>query len=75
MNPKSNINIVIERYAPELMTVEGVVGVYAGTLDNGVSCIAVMIRKRTAQIDKKLPTSLEGYPVSIRETGMLRQMK
>jgi len=60
---------VLERHSAELMAVEGVVGTYEGRTEDGLPCIKIMVVENTESLRSKLPQSLEGYPVVLRETG------
>ena len=66
------IEQVLQAHAAELMAQPGVVGVYQGALADGSPCIGVMVVKKSAELEKKIPRSLEGYPVRIDETGEIR---
>jgi len=66
------IEQVLQAHATELMAQPGVVGVYQGALADGSPCIGVMVIKKTAELEKKIPRTLEGYPVRIDETGEIR---
>ena len=76
-NPKQprDINAVMESYTKELMSMEGVVGVYIGALDDGTPCIGVMVVKFTPDLQQKLPKELEGHPVRIEETGEIKPLE
>ncbi len=55
------------------MAIPGVVGVYVGLLPDGKTvCLKVMAAANTAQIQGAVPKMLEGYPVLIEETGVIR---
>ena len=71
---RPDIDAVKESHTKELMALEGVVGVYVGRLDDGSPCIAVMVVKKSPELEKKIPTSLEGYRVTIDETGEIKPM-
>jgi hypothetical protein len=59
---------VLERHQDRLMSIPGVEGVgIGGSEDSPV--IVVMVRKGGADIRKKLPARLEGYPVKVEVTG------
>lgn len=63
---KDQLSIVTVKgkYEGELMAIPGVVGVGIGDC-NGKECIVVFIQDRTAQIDREVPGTLDGYPVQI----------
>ena len=70
-----DINTVKEAHTQELMAVPGVVGVYVGELNDHTPCIVVMVTKRTQEVEQKIPKTLEGHPVKVDETGVIRPMK
>jgi hypothetical protein len=74
--PKRDINLVLRDHDQELMAIPGVVGVYVGLLDDSrTSCLKVMVVKKTPEIERKIPKSLEGYTVVIDETGVIHPMR
>ena len=70
----NDIKKTMGAHVKELMSLPGVVGVGIGVLDNGSSCIKVMVVKKNSELEKKIPDSLEGYPVMITETGKIRSL-
>ena len=62
---------VIEAHTETLLAVPGVVGVAQG-LCRGEPCIRVFVEARTPAIEAQLPAAIEGYPVVVSETGVLR---
>ena len=73
--PLRDINLVKEAHTNELMSLPGVVGVYVGELSDHTPCIGVMVVKKTHELEQKIPKVLEGYPVKIDETGVIKPMK
>ncbi len=72
---RPDINEVLRAHDEELLAIPGVVGVYVGLLDDKKSsCLKVMVVKKTAELEQRIPKSLEGYPVVIEETGVIRPM-
>ena len=69
-----DVKEVMDAHAAELMAIPGVVGVYTGVLDDGTPCIKVMVKKRTPELQQKIPQNLEGVPVVIEETGEIRPL-
>ena len=66
--------LAIARHAEELMSIPGVVGVYEGqTGDQPV--LRVMVLARADSILRRVPKTLEGYPVEIEVTGPIKPMK
>ncbi len=72
MNP---IARVIEDHAAALLAIEGVVGVYEGTLPDGRACIHLAVAIRSPELEKRLPAEIDGYPVSIVETGPIGPLR
>lgn len=63
------VDEVIGERALELLAIDGVVGVYGGTLADGRACIHLAVAVRSAELEERLPREIDGYPVSIVETG------
>ncbi|MFQ5707566.1 MAG: hypothetical protein ACE5HO_08975, partial [bacterium] len=58
----------IEKHKDELLSLPGVVGIAEGRCDRQ-PCIAVLVQKKTAELQNQIPDQLEGYPVTIKESG------
>jgi hypothetical protein len=72
---KRDINDVLRDYDQKLMALHGVVGVCVGLLqDKKSSCLKVMVVRETEDLKRKIPKSLDGYPVLIEETGVVRPL-
>lgn len=69
--PQKSIEEVLKAHTDELMAIPGVVGTAQG-LFAGKPCIKVYVVKKTPDLEKRVPDSLEGYPVVIEETGEIR---
>lgn len=73
--PRNDINEVLRNHDQALMALPGVAGVYVGLLpDDKTPCLKVMVIKNTEELKKKIPKSLEGYPVIIEESGVIRPL-
>ncbi len=73
--PLADINEVLRAHDDVLMAVPGVVGVYVGLLDDDETpCIKIMVVEKTRELEQKLPKSLEGHPVVLEETGVIRPL-
>lgn len=72
--PRRSLTEVHEAHAATLMAIPGVVGTAEGQLDSGAPCIQVLVVERTAEIDRRVPKTLEGWPVVIVVTGEIRAM-
>ncbi|MCI0330753.1 MAG: hypothetical protein L0196_07360 [candidate division Zixibacteria bacterium] len=67
------IEQVQEEHTEHLMSIPGVVGTAIGEAD-GKPCIKVFVTAKTAEIEKGVPKSLEGYPVVIEVTGEFKAL-
>jgi len=67
------IEKVLKEHTDELMSIPGVVGTAQGLCD-GKPCIKVYVKKKTPELDQKIPSVLEGYPVIVEETGEFRAL-
>jgi hypothetical protein len=65
------IEEVLRAHADRLMKTPGVVGIAEGLCDRK-PCIKVFVVKKTPDLLKAIPASMEGYPVAIEETGEFR---
>ena len=73
-NPR-DINAVLRSHDRELLAISGVVGVYVGALDDGKTpCLKVMVAAKTAELERAIPTTLEGFPVIIEVTGEIKPL-
>jgi hypothetical protein len=73
--PKRDINLVLRDHDKELMAIPGVVGVFVGALGDGKTpCLKVMAERKTPELKRKIPKSLEGYAVVLEETGPIRPL-
>jgi hypothetical protein len=74
MTSTRSIDTVKEAHTPDLMKIPGVVGVYVGETDDGIMYIGVMVKKKTPELERQIPATLEGYPVHIEETGEIKPL-
>jgi hypothetical protein len=73
---RKNINTVLKDHDKELLAIPGVVGVYVGLLpDNKTPCLKVMVVKETEDLKSRIPKTIEGYPVLIEKSGVIRPLK
>lgn len=71
-----DINAVLSDHDDALMAIEGVVGVAVGLLEDGKTlCIKVLVVRETPELARRIPSSLEGYPVVVEETGVIRPLQ
>lgn len=74
--PLRDINAVLAEHDKELMSIPGVVGVYVGLLqDQKTLCLKVMLARKDASLERRIPQTLEGYPVVTEVTGFVKPMK
>ena len=66
--PTKSIREVLQKHTKELMAIPGVVGAGEGVCD-GKPCIRVFISGKNPQVTQKIPASIEGYVVTVEETG------
>ena len=72
---RKNINDVLRFHNKELMAIPGVVGIYVSLMpDDETFCLKVMVVKETEEVKRKIPISLVGYPVLIKESGVIRPL-
>jgi hypothetical protein len=72
--PMSDINKVMDAHAKEWMSIPGIVGCYVTIKEMGDSCIVIMAVNITDEIKKKIPLTIEGYPVEIEESGEIKPL-
>ena len=70
---QKTIGQVLREQTPELLSIPGVVGTAEGSR-KGKPCIEVYVVKKTPELRKRIPKSLEGYPVILKETGNIRSL-
>lgn len=74
--PSRDINAVLKAHEGELMSIPGVVGVYVGLLkDEKTPCLKVMLARMDSDLKRRIPRTLEGYPVKAEVTGEIRPLK
>ncbi len=66
--PRRNIKEVLKKHTAELMEVPGVAGVAEGE-SQGKPCIRVFVLERNSEFLKRIPSTLEGYPIQVEESG------
>ena len=71
--PARPIEEVLSEHTDELMSIPGVVGTAQGLLDDK-PCIIVFVIRKTPELDQKVPDVLEGHPVVVEETGVIRAL-
>ena len=71
--PGKNIEQVLNEKADEWMAIPGVEGTAIG-LYEGKPCIKIFTSSKPQQLRDKIPSTVEGYPVIIEETGAFRAL-
>ena len=69
--PDKTIEVVLEENTEALMSIPGVVGTAQSECE-GAPCIKVYVTKKTAELLKRIPPTIEGYSVSVQESGSIR---
>lgn len=72
--PQKPIVEVLKSHTDHLMSIPGVVGTGIGEFE-GRPCIKVLVVKKTEELEKKIPKTLDGYKVVIDETGEIRALE
>jgi len=70
---KKTIDEVLREHTDGLLSISGVVGTAQGQCA-GKPCIKVFVVKKTPELLKKIPSAIEGYTVTIQETGTIRAL-
>ena len=74
-SPARDINDVLRAHDKELLTIPGVVGVYVAVLEDGkTACLKVMLAQKSAETERAIPKTIEGFPVVIEVTGEIRPL-
>ena len=74
-SPQRDINSVLAAHDKQLLALPDVVGVYIGTLeDNQTLCLRVMLSRENRETERKIPHSIENYPVRVDVSGTIRPM-
>jgi hypothetical protein len=68
------IEQALNHHTERLMSIPGVVGTAIGEC-NGRPCIMILVEKKTPDLMKKIPSTLEGFPVVVEETGVIRPIE
>ncbi len=69
-----SIEVVLKDHTPELMAVNGVVGTAQGE-ENGRPVILVFLANDSAELRRRIPAQIEGYPVKLQVTGEITPQK
>jgi hypothetical protein len=72
--PGPSIDAVVKRHTDRLMALPGVVGTGVGECQKRTPCVKVFVVKKTPELLSRVPTTLEGFPVVVEETGEIRAL-
>ncbi len=72
--PERTIEQVQEEHTDGWMAIPGVEGTAIG-LSEGKPCIRIFTSLKPKELRDKIPSTVEGYPVIIEETGMFRALE
>ena len=61
---------VLGRHTPSLLVIPGVLGTGEGRAGDE-HVIVIFVARRTGELQQRLPSVLDGYPVEIRESGQI----
>ena len=67
------IEVVLAQHSPALMRVPGVVGTGQGEA-LGRPIFVIYVERATPELTARLPKTIEGYGVEVRETGNVRAL-
>lgn len=70
-----DISLVMNDHVARLMGLEGVTGVGLGQTEEKTPCILILVIEESDEIKSKIPTTLEGHPVRLLESGEIKPMK
>jgi hypothetical protein len=59
------------KYEAQLMSLPGVVGVGIGECEEE-PCLKVLVDRRTPELERQIPSELEGFKVELEESGPLQ---
>ena len=66
--PEKNIEQVQKDHSEKWMAIQGVEGTAIGLIKDK-PCIMVFTSTTTGELSTKIPSTVEGYPVIIKQTG------
>ena len=71
--PERTIKQVQEEHTDEWMAISGIEGTAIGLFE-GKPCIKIFTSSKPQQLRANIPSTIEGYPVIIEETGEFRAL-
>lgn len=70
---EKTIEQILQDYTDQWMAISGVEGTAIG-LFKGKPCIRIFTSSKLQQLQDKIPSTVEGYPVIIEETGTFQAL-
>jgi hypothetical protein len=70
---EKTIEQVQEEYTDKWMAIDGVEGIAIGVFEDK-PCIKIYSSKKVEELQSKIPSMVEDYPVIIEETGIFRAL-
>jgi hypothetical protein len=71
MMPAKTIEQVQQEHTDAWMAIPGVVGTATGQRE-GKPCILILTASNTQEVRRKIPSTIEGYPVVVQYIGEVR---
>jgi len=71
--PEKAIEQVQQEHTDAWMAIPGVIGTAIGE-HKGKPCILIFTASNTEQVRRRIPSTVEGYPVVIQHTGEIRAL-
>ncbi len=68
---ESTIEAAQAKLTDRVMALPGVVGIGIGECE-GAPCIKIFVVQRTEELDRQVPSTFEGFRVTIEESGEIR---
>jgi hypothetical protein len=72
--PGKTIEQALNERTDEWMAIPGVAGVAIGEL-KGKPCIRIFTSRRPDELHSKIPSTVDGYPVIVEQTGPIRALE
>ncbi len=72
--PQRSIEQVLEDNTDQWLAIPGIEGMGIG-LSEGKPCIRIFTSSKIQNMQDKIPSTVEGYPVIIEETGEFRALQ
>ena len=73
MAAKKTVQQVLKENIDRWTAIPGVVGAGIGEFE-GQPCIKVLVTEKSEQVQKRIPSQVEGFPVMVEVTGEIRAL-